>query len=75
MTGQIELFRYWEYEEDSGSMMAKCPECGKRMPIYRWNYGNFYKFCPYCGQALEEGDIMRAGKRIYGWTKHYSEMV
>ena len=53
MTGQIELFKFWEYEEDSGTMMAKCPECGKRMPIYRWDYGNFYKFCPYCGTKVE----------------------
>ena len=69
MTGQMCLFKFWEYEEDSGTMMAKCPTCECRMPIGIYAYGNPYHFCPYCGERLEEGRVMEAGRRIYGWSR------
>ena len=75
MEGQINLFEEWLYEEDSGNMMAKCPKCEGRMPIYPWTYHNPYRFCPYCGQRLYEGKVMQAGKRIYGWTKRFDEYL
>ena len=68
MNDQISLFgRSWQYFEDSGNMMAECPECTKRMPIYPWTYNNYYRYCPYCGTQLSEGKIKEAGRRIYHW--------
>lgn len=55
---QYSLFpevRYWIAEVDNNCRMWKCPECGKRMvgePL-GWYQFNNYKFCPYCGTALE----------------------
>jgi hypothetical protein len=75
MVGQMSLFEEWIYEEDCGNMMAKRPKCECRMPIYRWDYQNPYRFCPYCGQRLYEGKAMQAGRRIYGWTKSFKQIM
>lgn len=56
----------WKYEEDTGSVMAKCPICDGRMLIHIYQYQNPYHFCPYCGIKLGEGNIKAARKRTYG---------
>lgn len=67
MKGQLSLFREWQYDEDNGSMMCRCPECGGRLLIGVYSYCNVYNYCPYCGVALLQGAIGAAGRRIYGW--------
>ena len=58
MNDQYSLFpevRYWIAKVDNDCRMWECPECGKRMvgqPL-GWYQFNYYKFCPYCGTALE----------------------
>ena len=55
---QMSLFPeilFWIPEIDNGCRMWKCPVCGRRMigqPLH-WHQFNNYKFCPYCGTALE----------------------
>lgn len=66
MPEQMEMFKFWQYEEDNGHVMCKCPECGGRMIIHIYTYKNPYHFCPYCGTPLEEGGLEKAYKRIYG---------
>lgn len=53
---QLTLWQEWKYEIDTSTVMAVCPECTKRMPIGYYDPHNYYRFCPYCGTALEEGD-------------------
>lgn len=55
----------WQYDEDNGHMMCRCPDCGGRMPMYLWHYWNSYKFCPYCGVRLQEGNFVRRYCQIY----------
>lgn len=56
---QLKLFQTWEYDIDTGTVMARCPECTKRIPISYYSPHNYYKFCPYCGIPLEEGRYKR----------------
>jgi len=56
----------WEYDEDCGCVMCRCPKCSGRMTISLYQYKNPYKFCPYCGQALTEGKLAQTRKRVYG---------
>ena len=56
----------WVYEEDTGTMMCKCPVCKGRMIIDRYCYSLGYKFCPFCGEKLGEGEFERKRKMIYG---------
>ena len=65
MNKQMELFKCWQYEEDNATVMAKCPECERRMIIHLYTYENPYKFCPYCGQKLEEGALKKARRKVY----------
>lgn len=67
MKGQLSLFKTWLYEEDTGMVMAKCPECEGRMTIHYYWYKNPYHFCPYCGEKLEEGNIKKKLKKVYGY--------
>lgn len=55
----------WKYDEDTGNMMCRCPECECRMPIYKWTYWNPYRYCPYCGVRLQEGDFVKRYCQIY----------
>lgn len=55
----------WQYDEDNGHMMCRCPDCDGRMPMYLWHYWNNYKFCPYCGVRLQEGNFVRRYCQIY----------
>ena len=71
MNGQMTLFeigleKSWKYEEDTGTVMAKCPECEGRMIINFYQYHNPYKYCPYCGIRLMEGPIERKRREVYG---------
>ena len=56
----------WEYHEDTGSVVAQCPDCGGRMTIGRYNYHNPYHFCPYCGIYLKEGKLAAKRRQVYG---------
>lgn len=56
----------WEYDEDCGCVMCRCPKCSRRMTISLYQYKNPYKFCPYCGQALTEGKLAQKRKQVYG---------
>ena len=69
MVGQLSFIKNWKYAEDNATLMAECPECERRMVIHCYAYGNPYHYCPYCGQKLEEGNVMSAGSRIYGWSE------
>lgn len=55
----------WEYDEDNGCMLCRCPECGGRMVIHLWHYWNNYKYCPYCGIRLQEGNFVKRYCQIY----------
>ena len=57
--------KVWLYDEDTGHMMCRCPDCGGRMTIGIWTYWNSYKYCPYCGVRLEEGNFIRRFCQIY----------
>ncbi len=56
----------WQYDEDNGCVMCRCPECGGRLLIGLYQYWNPYRFCPYCGTRLEEGNITAKRKHVYG---------
>lgn len=56
----------WLYDEDSGSVMCRCPECEGRLPIGIYTYRNPYRFCPYCGEKLAEGEITAKRCQVYG---------
>lgn len=56
----------WEYDEDCGTLLCRCPECGGRMVIGFYAYSNPYHFCPYCGQKLAEGKLMQKRAAVYG---------
>ena len=55
----------WEYDEDTGHVMCRCPVCSGRMSISLYTYRNPYKFCPYCGEVLAEGKITAKRKAVY----------
>ena len=75
MTGQMSLYDYaplygptteaWQYDEDNGHVMCRCPDCGGRLLIGLYQYINVYRFCPYCGQRLEEGALTSKRKQVY----------
>ncbi len=52
-----------------GTPEDKCPTCEGRMPIHIYAYANPYHYCPYCGEKLEEGAVMKWGQRLYGWKE------
>ena len=56
----------WQYDEDTGSVMCRCPICGGRLTIGLYTYRNPYKFCPYCGERLAEGRLTAKRKAVYG---------
>lgn len=56
----------WEYEQETGHLMCKCPECRCRLFIGKYAISNPYRFCPYCGEKLDKGDFERKRKEIYG---------
>lgn len=58
--GQMVLFQEWQYDIDNGGVLARCPQCGKRMVMNYYATHNPYQYCPYCGIALEEGNYKRA---------------
>lgn len=62
----FDFFDEWEYDEDTGSVMCRCPKCGGRMIIGLYVYSNPYKFCPYCGRPLTEGKIKEKRAAVYG---------
>lgn len=55
----------WQYDEDNGNVMCRCPVCGGRLLIGVYTYHNPYKFCPYCGEKLAEGRITEKRKQVY----------
>lgn len=66
MTGQLTLFKFWQYDEDTGTVMCRCPDCGGRLIISLYQYENPYHYCPYCGTPLEEGALTRKRIEVYG---------
>ena len=56
----------WEYDEDTGTMMCRCPDCEGRMSMGLYAYWNSYKYCPYCGVRLHEGDYVKRFCQIHG---------
>lgn len=62
---QLTLWQEWGYEIDTATVMAVCPNCTKRMPIGHYSPRNYYKYCPYCGTALEEGNYQKWYRRIH----------
>lgn len=78
MTGQMSLddfgisTKVWEYDEDTGMVMCRCPECGGRMSLGCYTYWNSYNFCPYCGEQLAEGKLVGKICEVY---KHDRETV
>ena len=71
MTNQMTLFdigalpQSWQYDEDTGHVMCRCPDCGGRLLIGLYQYHNPYRFCPYCGIKLAEGRIREKRKQVY----------
>lgn len=61
----------WQYDEDNGMVMCRCPECGGRLIIHYYTYENPYHFCPYCGVRLQENErgIVSRRSKVYGRTK------
>lgn len=59
----------WEYDEDTGSMLCRCPECEGRLLIGLYSYWNPYRYCPYCGERLQEGKFAEPYCRIYGLSR------
>lgn len=70
---QMKLFSEWEYDEDTGSVMCRCPECGGRLTISHYAYVNPYNFCPYCGEKLEEGKLTAKRIEVYGNSEEVEE--
>lgn len=56
----------WQYDEDTGGVMCRCPNCGGRLGIHVYLYRNPYKYCPYCGDRLNEGNITAKRREVYG---------
>lgn len=56
----------WQYDEDTGNVLCRCPDCGGRMVIGLYTYHNPYHFCPYCGIRLDEGKIRQMRAQVYG---------
>ena len=55
----------WQYDEDIGHVMCRCPICEGRLTIGLYTYKNPYHYCPYCGTCLEEGKITSKRKEVY----------
>lgn len=76
MDGQMTLFdlspecappsKCWQYDEDTGSVLCRCPDCEGRMVIGPYQYNNPYRYCPYCGIRLSEGRIAAKRRQVYG---------
>lgn len=62
----IGLEKSWQYDEDTGEMMCRCPTCGGRLTIGEYIYWNPYHYCPYCGLKLREGEFTKRYVQIYG---------
>lgn len=60
---QLTLFKTWEYDLDNGYVMARCPDCGKRIQTGYYSPHNYYRYCPYCGVELQEGNYKRGADR------------
>lgn len=63
----------WEYDEDTATVMCRCPDCGGRMVINIYTYINPYKYCPYCGEKLLEGGITKKRLEVYGFEPEREE--
>ena len=51
----------WIPEEDTGTRMWKCPQCGGRMigkPMDWDENFNPYYYCPYCGKHLKDFSLV-----------------
>lgn len=55
----------WLYDEDTGHVMCRCPDCGGRLLISLYSYWNLYRYCPYCGERLMEGQITKKRVQVY----------
>lgn len=74
MIGQMNLFdvvpsacvKEWKYDEDTESVMCRCPDCEGRLYIGPYIYWNPYHYCPYCGIQLNEGKITKKRVQVYG---------
>ncbi len=58
----------WLYEEDTGTLMSKCPACSCRMIIGKCLPFNPYNYCPYCGKKLEQGRFNQKRREVYGYA-------
>ena len=43
-TGDESAVREWNQESETPDRIWCCPSCKA------WNFGKYYKFCPYCGK-------------------------
>ena len=57
--------RSWLYDEDTGSVLCRCPVCGGRMRLGCYDYWNPYHYCPYCGEHLSEGRFVDKMVEVY----------
>lgn len=71
----IGLEKSWQYDEDTGEMMCRCPSCGGRLTIGMYRYWNPYHYCPYCGLKLREGEFTKRHCQIYAREEKDVERV
>lgn len=47
-TGDESAIHEWNHEAETPDRMWYCPSCKA------WNFGKYYKFCPYCGKERKQ---------------------
>ena len=46
----------WQWEIDTGCRIIRCPDCGGGMRFGMYRYENPFRFCPYCGHQMIQGE-------------------
>jgi len=46
----------WIWELDNGCRRMRCPDCGGAMTLPAYAEKNPYRYCPYCGQQMIQGE-------------------